>query len=125
MQMYQRLRAVGLGATVLVPLFALIPGASIVPKLIAAGLAAVAAFTQGFEGIHQYREHYITWRFTSEQIEREIYEYKVKIGDYAPGKSQEDHAQLLAEHVEAMTSQENQQWLTTQQKPDATSVVKS
>lgn len=125
MHWYQRLRATGLAVTVLVPIFALIPGGALWPKITAAALAAVAAFTQGFEGIHQYREHYVTWRYTAEQIEREIYEYTTEIGEYAPDKNVADPEGLLAMRVEAITSQENQQWLSTQQKSDTTSVVKS
>lgn len=123
MHWYQNLRVLSLVCTLLVPILVLV-GTALTVRIVAASLGAIAAFAQGFEGIHQYREHYITWRYTAEQIEREAYEYTVQIGDYEPDKSQEDPIRLLAEHVEAMTSQENQQWLSIQQKPDATSVAK-
>jgi hypothetical protein len=90
-------------------------------KVIAAGLGALAAFAQGVEGIHQYREHYIAWRFTAEQLDCEMYLYTVHVGDYATG--QKEPIVLLAERVDTITSQENQQWLSQQQKAASTSVV--
>lgn len=121
MHWHQWLRTLSLGCTVLIPVFALV-GTWIGFRIIAAALGAVAAFSQGFEAIHQYREHYIAWRYTAEQLEREEYMYRVKAGDYAAGANT-DSVLLLAQRADAITSQENQQWLALQQKADTTSVA--
>jgi hypothetical protein len=122
MKNYHRLRGVALFATTLVPIFALV-GSSIWLRVTAACLGGIATLATGYEGIHQFREHYITWRYTAEQLEREKYEFIVKIGPYAVAP-EDDAVSLLAQRAEAITSQENQQWLQAQEKADATATVK-
>lgn len=124
MRIYHHLRTISLGATGLVPIFALLDW-GMWSKITAALLGAIAAFAQGYESLHQYREHYLTWRSTAQQLEHEQYLYTVQVADYAPGASQKDPIVLLAERTATITSQENQQWLALQEKAASTSVTQS
>ncbi len=122
MRIYHNLRTISLGATGLVPIFALLDW-GMWSKIIAALLGATAAFAQGYETLHQYREHYLAWRSTAQQLELEQYLYTVQVADYASGASQKDPIVLLAERTASITSQETQQWLALQEKASSTSVV--
>jgi len=115
MHWFQRLRAVSLAVTILIPVLLLLPGPSLTWKIVAGLFGATAAFCQGLEGIHQYHEHYLAWRSTAERIEHEQFQYKAGIGPYTPTATN-DPIHLLAQRVDALTTQENQQWVAQQQK---------
>jgi len=83
-------------------------------------LGGLLFVVQGFEGLHEYDQHYVAWRATAQALLRERYLFAVGAGPYAqtPAKG-EDAKQLLADRTTAITAAESQQWVSGMQKPPA------
>ncbi len=76
---------------------------------IAAGLGVLIAVVEGLQQMNQYLANWLSYRSTAEALKHEKFLYLGKAGPYANSAIA---APLLAERVEAVTSQENAKWFT-------------
>ncbi len=87
---------------------------------IVAGLGVLIAIVEGVQQLNQYQSNWTTYRATSEALKHEKYLYLAKAGPYVAAENPNNPHGVLAERVEALVSQENSKWFTTQsQKPAA------
>ena len=80
------------------------------PSTVAAVLGALIAVTEGVQQLFQFHERWINYRSTTEALKHHKYLYLSHAGPYTGA----DRERVLAEQVEALVSQENMQWTTTQ-----------
>jgi len=77
------------------------------------GLGVLITILEGLLHLNQYQEHWTSYRATSEALKHEKFMFQAKAGPYANAV---DPRVALAERIEAVMSQENSQWVSTQQK---------
>jgi hypothetical protein len=77
----------------------------------AAGLGILIAIIEGLQQLNQYQSNWTSYRATAEALKHEKFLYLAKAGPYLDAAHP---AAMLAERVEALVSQENTKWLTTQ-----------
>ena len=73
-------------------------------------MAAAIVVLESAQHIHQFQEHWITYRSTAESLKHERFLYLAAAGPYAHG----DRHRQLAERLESLTSQEHAKWAVTQ-----------
>lgn len=100
-------------AAAVIPVIAKVEGMSSVT----AGLGVFIVILEGLQQLNQYHSNWIAYRTTCEGLKREKYLYLAHAGDYASAK---DPHGLLAERIEALVSQENAKWTTSQEQAQKT-----
>jgi hypothetical protein len=86
-----------------------------VPKWGLGVLGALVAVIEGIQQVYQFHANWLSYRATCEGLKREKFLYLAKAGPYAAAA---DGDVLLAERVEAMISQENAKWVSSQELGD-------
>jgi uncharacterized protein DUF4231 len=82
-----------------------------VPRWVLGALGALVAVIEGIQQVYQFHANWISYRATCEGLTREKFLYLAKAGPYASGESDV----LLAERIEALMTQENTKWLSSQE----------
>ena len=80
-------------------------------RIITSGLAGLVAVIEGLQQLHQFHSNWITYRSTCEALKHEKYLYLASAGHYAGVANARG---LLVERVEALVSQEQSQWSSSQ-----------
>jgi Protein of unknown function (DUF4231) len=78
-------------------------------------LGALVAIIEGIQQVYQFHTNWISYRATGEALKREKFLYLAKAGPYAAAA---DSNVLLAERIEALMTQENAKWLSSQEIAD-------
>jgi len=77
-------------------------------------LGALILLLEGIQHLNQYHQNWIAYRSTAEALKHEKYLYLAAAAQYAS----DDRMQRLAIRIEGLVSQENAQWVSTQQEPE-------
>jgi Protein of unknown function (DUF4231) len=80
---------------------------------IAAALGIAIAIAEALQQLNRYHENWIAYRATAEALKHEKY---LHLGTAGPYSSAEHPLSLLAERMEGLISQENQKWVSYQEK---------
>jgi hypothetical protein len=86
------------------------------PKIILSILGALVLVIESVQGLNQYQQLWITYRATAESLKHEKYLHAAGAGPYAQDPNPD---RLLAEHVEALVSQEHARWVQSTEKATA------
>jgi hypothetical protein len=78
-------------------------------------LGALIAIIEGVQQVYQFHTNWISYRATGEALKREKFLYLAKAGPYAAAA---DSNVLLAERIEALMTQENAKWVSSQEIAD-------
>jgi hypothetical protein len=81
------------------------------PKWVLGVLGALVAVIEGVQQVYQFHANWLSYRATCEGLKREKFLYLAKAGPYAAAT---DSDVLLAERIEALISQENAKWVSSQ-----------
>jgi hypothetical protein len=81
---------------------------------VSAGLGVLIAVIESLQQVKQYHDNWINYRAAEEALKHEQYLYLARAGSYRGVDSPET---LLAERVEAIVSQEEKGWVSTQTSP--------
>jgi hypothetical protein len=84
------------------------------PRWVLGVLGALIAIIEGIQQVYQFHTNWISYRATCEGLKREKFLYLAKAGPYAAG----DPDVLLAERIEAVMTQENVKWVSSQEIAD-------
>ena len=79
------------------------------------GSATVALLT-GLQKTFRFRENWVEYRTTAEDLKKERHYHRFRCGDYANHESPD---QLFVERVEAAISQQNTRWNAATGKPES------
>ena len=104
-------------AAALVPVAVIVTG-GFLARVLAGLLGALVVIVTSFENLHHYHEHYVSWRFITEQLTRERHLYTVRAGPYATTANDEAALLLLVSRTESLTGAENQAWMGLQAKSE-------
>jgi len=83
------------------------------PKIVLSILGALIVVIEGVQGLNQYQQLWITYRATAESLKHEKYLHAAGAGPYAQDVNPD---RLLAEHIEALVSQEHARWVASSEK---------
>ncbi len=94
---------------------ALVPVLASIGKIALAtsGLGVLIVVLEGFQQVFQFQANWISYRSTSEALKHEKFLYLASAGSYSGAR--DAHA-LLAERVEALVSQEQSKWTSSQEQ---------
>ena len=116
MALHFRLRAAQLISAALVPVTQ-IPPTGTGWRLAAGALGGLVAVFQGFDTMHHYGDHYVTWRATCQKMLRERQLFSAGAGPYGPPPSGAGKdIKTLATRLDAIEGNEQQQWQEGQVK---------
>jgi Protein of unknown function (DUF4231) len=116
MSAHFRLRTTQMVIAAVIPVTQVFLG-GVTARVTAGTLAAVIAIFQGVDSLHNYGEHYVSWRATTQQLWRERFLFAAAAGPYNTTPPRNAAAlERLAERVDAVESQENRQWHDRQLK---------
>jgi hypothetical protein len=110
---YRWLKVVSIGAAALVPLASSIDGLALAAGL----LGVVVVIAEGLQHINQHHENWIRYRATCEGLRHEKYLYLARSLHY-DGCSDDEAYKLLVARVEALLSQEGNDWLSMRRQLD-------
>jgi hypothetical protein len=85
-----------------------------VPRWVLGALGALVAVIEGIQQVFQFHANWIAYRATGEELKREKFLYLANAGPYAFAESDV----LLAERIEALMTQENVKWVSSQEFAD-------
>ena len=117
---YKRIKLFEIIAAALIPFLAALhvaenhPTVRITLAVVTAVLGVLITIFEGVLQLNQYQQIWITCRATAEAMQHEKFMYLAMAGAYA--SAADPHA-LLAERIEAISSQENTRWTALQQQP--------
>jgi len=86
-------------------------------RAIAALFGAGIAICQGWDSLHHYGDHYVSWRAAAQQLKRERFLYLVREGPYSR-LSAEDGLHMLSDHAISLETAEAHQWQSNQPSED-------
>jgi hypothetical protein len=106
---FQTLKVVTILSAALIPVLSTsgIPHGS----QVSAGLGVLIAVIESLQQLKQYHDNWINYRATEEALKHERYLYLARAGPY---RGVDGPQTLLAERVEAIVSQEEKGWVSTQ-----------
>jgi Protein of unknown function (DUF4231) len=88
--------------------------ADVVPRWVLGALGALVAVIEGVLQVFQFHANWISYRATGEALKREKSLYLAKAGSYRAA----DRDVLLAERIEALMTEENAKWASSQEIAD-------
>jgi Protein of unknown function (DUF4231) len=86
-------------------------GSDAVPRWVLGAMGALVAVIEGIQQVYQFHANWISYRATCERLTSEKFLYLAKAGSYASA----DSDVLLAERIEALITQENTKWVSSQE----------
>ena len=86
-----------------------VAAAASTPAAVLGAGGAVIVVLEGLQQLQQYQQNWTTYRSTSERLKHEKFRFLSRAGPYAAAADPES---LLAERVEALTSEENAAWVS-------------
>jgi Protein of unknown function (DUF4231) len=86
----------------------------VVPRWVLGALGALVAVIEGVQQVFQFHANWISYRATAEGLKREKFLYLAKADPYAAP----ERDVLLAERIEALMTQENAKWVSSQDIAD-------
>ena len=86
-----------------------VAAAASAPAAVLGGGGAVIVVLEGVQQLQQYQQNWTTYRSTSERLKHEKFRFLSRAGPYAAAADPES---VLADRVEALTSEENAAWVS-------------
>jgi hypothetical protein len=106
---FQTLKVLQIVIAAVIPVIAAL-GASVA---VAGALGAAIVVLESLQQLFQFQQNWIAYRATAEALKHEKYLYRARAGPYARAQHP---AELLAERVEGLVSQEHAAWASSQRE---------
>ena len=110
---FKRLRFAEIVAAAIIPFLSGFAGNSFPIKIAIGALGIVVAAIASLLGLLQLQEHWIEYRATAESLRKEKFLFLTQTEPY----DKDDAFHLLVQHVEALLSKENTEWVQSMTKP--------
>lgn len=110
-QYYKTLKIAQVVITALIPLVSIFPIPQ--PQWVTAVLGLLVLVIEALQQLNQYQQNWISYRATCESLKHEKYLYLAQAGPY---ENVHRPIAVLANRIEALISQEQAKWLSTQEQ---------